>query len=509
MKFGNLFTRSIYRRVFFSFTIIIALILIVSIVSYYQLTRFRVTLDQAISSSSQMAPLQTYALSLSSLETDLDRFFVIGGVDIQESIFQDVVNMKDALKSMTAPELQAKVTELGNTTSSLETEIQRLVEMKSASTDSRAMNEQILTTFAQIDQAKQLQRELSTETLDHLQDTIRNQESFLTNTITQLVILAIMAIVVAVVASLRISRSIAAPLSAMAETATQIAAGDLEARVVVKSQDETGRLASAFNTMAEATKLRTEQLVLAHREAREANRLKDEFLAIMSHELRTPLNAIIGYQGIMEMMGDLPEKHLQRVKRTRANSERLLHLIDDILDISRIESGRLEIVPSRVHIRELTDSLRRQMNVLADEKGLGFDILIDSDVPPTIWADEDSVAKIMTNLLANAFKFTSEGEVGLHIGCDNRTWHIQVKDTGIGIPAHMHEIIFERFRQVDGSSKREYGGTGLGLAIVRQLSEAMGGNIRVDSAPGQGSMFTVTLPLELAPEPASQPVPAI
>ena len=322
-------------------------------------------------------------------------------------------------------------------------------------------------------------------------------------------------------------RSISVPLRRLQTGAATMAGGDYEQRFDVKGLDEIGQLGRAFNTMAGAIRLRdrsltevnetlesrvrerTQQLEQASREAREANRLKDEFLAIMSHELRTPLNAIIGFQGIMEMMGDLSEKHLQRVKRTRANAERLLHLIDDVLDISRIESGRLQIVPSRVSIRDLTDGLHRQMNVLADEKNLRFEILIDDNVPPTIWVDEDSVTKVITNLLANAFKFTSEGEVGVHIGCGDGSWQIQVKDTGIGIPAHMHEIIFERFRQVDGSTKREYGGSGLGLAIARQLCEAMGGTIRVYSTPAQGSTFTVTLPLESEPEPALEPAPAV
>ena len=322
-------------------------------------------------------------------------------------------------------------------------------------------------------------------------------------------------------------RSISVPLRRLQTVAGAMAGGDYAQRFEVKGLDEIGQLGRAFNTMAGAIRLRdrslteanetlenrvrerTQQLELANREAREANRLKDEFLAIMSHELRTPLNAIIGFQGIMEMMGDLSEKNLQRVKRTRANAERLLHLIDDILDISRIESGRLQIVPSQIDVRELIDGLRNQMDVLAVEKHLTLRVEIEDDVPQTIWVDEDAFTKIITNLLANALKFTREGEVRLHIGYDNGTLQMRVADTGIGIPAHMHEIIFERFRQVDGSTKREYGGTGLGLAITRQLCQAMGGNIRVESVPNQGSTFTVTMPLESELESRRELVPTL
>jgi signal transduction histidine kinase len=322
-------------------------------------------------------------------------------------------------------------------------------------------------------------------------------------------------------------RNISVPLRRLQTVAGAMAGGDFHQRFDVRGLDEVGQLGRAFNTMAGAIRLRdrslteanetlekrvrdrTQQLEQANREAREASRLKDEFLAIMSHELRTPLNAIIGFQGILEMMGDLSEKNLLRVKRTRANAERLLHLIDDVLDISRIESGRLQIVPSYVYISDLMDGLRKQMDVLADEKGLRFDVQIDDDVPEAIWVDEDGITKILTNLLGNAFKFTAEGGVSLRIQRADGTWQIQVQDTGIGIPAHMHEIIFERFRQVDGSTKREYGGTGLGLAIARQLAAAMGGTIRVDSALGEGATFTVTLPLESEPESVLKPVPAL
>jgi signal transduction histidine kinase len=313
-------------------------------------------------------------------------------------------------------------------------------------------------------------------------------------------------------------RSVNVPLRRLQTVAGAMAGGDYTQRFDVKGLDEVGQLGRAFNTMAGAIRLRdrslteinetlenrvrerTQQLEQASREAREANRLKDEFLAIMSHELRTPLNAIIGFQGILEMMGELSEKNLQRVKRTRANAERLLRLIDDILDISRIESGRLQIVPSQICVRDLIAELRSQMDVLAVEKHLTFRVLIDDGVPESIWVDEDGITKIITNLLANAFKFTHEGEVRLHVRRANGNLQVQVIDSGVGIPAHMHEIIFERFRQVDGSTKREYGGTGLGLAITRQLCQAMGGNIRVDSAPNQGSTFTVTLPFESEPE---------
>lgn len=237
------------------------------------------------------------------------------------------------------------------------------------------------------------------------------------------------------------------------------------------------------------------ELEIARRVAEENSRLKDEFLSVMSHELRTPLNAIIGFQGIMLMQSELDERSTHMVRRAQANARRLLSLINDILDISRIESGRLQLVPVEINVQHETEKWRSQMGVLADEKNIGFEVNIDDQLPEILYADEDAVTKIVTNLLGNAIKFTDEGTVSLNLSQCNGEWIIEVMDTGVGIPHHMHDIIFERFRQVDGSSTRKHGGTGLGLAIVRNLCQAMGGNVILESEPGKGSKFTVNLPL--------------
>jgi len=241
------------------------------------------------------------------------------------------------------------------------------------------------------------------------------------------------------------------------------------------------------------------QLEIEHerliRQLRETARFKDEFLAVMSHELRTPLNAMIGLLGIALMGHTLNERDTMLVTRARANSERLLSLINNILDISRIEAGRLEIVASDVAVRPLIEQLRNNMSVLADQKGLTFTTTITDALPPVILIDEDALTKIITNLVANALKFTEQGSVTLRADAIDGELIVEVKDTGIGIPPQMRDVIFESFRQVDASSSRIYGGSGLGLSIVRNLCRAMDGTVRVDSTPGIGSTFTVTLPL--------------
>lgn len=241
------------------------------------------------------------------------------------------------------------------------------------------------------------------------------------------------------------------------------------------------------------------QLELRNREVMEANRLKSEFLATVSHELRTPLNAIIGFSDMlmMGMSGELSEKQAHRIVRIRENGKRLLALVNDILDLARIEAGRVEVINEPFAPRDLAEQMRAQMSSLAEKKGLHIETIIDEILPTTLIGDAKRIEQVLTNLLSNAFKFTEVGSVSLLIEAHptEKTWALKVKDTGIGIPPHAIEYIFDEFRQVDGSSTRAYQGTGLGLAITRNLVRLMDGKITVESTLGQGSIFMVTLPL--------------
>jgi len=244
------------------------------------------------------------------------------------------------------------------------------------------------------------------------------------------------------------------------------------------------------------------ELGIANALSQEAARLKSEFMATMSHELRTPLNAILGFSGILltGMGGEVDADARHMIERTEANAKRLLLLINDVLDIAKIESGRLQIVSAPVSLRELAEGWRTQMGILAEQKQLVFSIEMDPRLPEQIYGDPQLLSQIAVNLLSNAFKFTDKGTVTLSLKCAEAKWEIEVSDTGIGIPPHALGYIFEEFRQLDGSSTRSYGGSGLGLAITRNLCRAMNGNITVKSILNVGSTFSVTLPLVLKPE---------
>lgn len=262
-------------------------------------------------------------------------------------------------------------------------------------------------------------------------------------------------------------------------------------------------LSTDISELDEARKEREKliaELRNANRLAQENVRLKSEFLSTMSHELRTPLNAIEGFTSIMlsNMGVELTPRARGMIERISANSKRLLSLINDFLDLSRIESGRMELVSTPIQPHSLAERWRKQIDVLVEGKGLDFRLEVDERLP-ILLSDEEALSKIAINLLSNAVKFTHEGHVILRLRrAAYDLWHIEVEDTGIGIPPHAREYIFDEFRQVDQSSKRLYGGTGLGLAIVQKLTRLMGGTISLQSEVGRGSIFTIALPLHCA-----------
>lgn len=301
--------------------------------------------------------------------------------------------------------------------------------------------------------------------------------------------------------AVRISR----PLTRLTEAANNLAMGDLKQRVSVDGEDEVAVLGNSFNVMADSLNKQmgevqeaNRQLKVANAKTREAARLKSEFLANMSHELRTPLNAIIGFTGIMleGFSGEIDEEAHHMVERIYDNSRGLLTLINDILDIAKIESGRLDLVSKPFNPAEAARQWQERVSILGEQKGLTFEVHVDSSLPSVIYGDRDRLTQVVINLLSNAFKFTHEGHVTLSLKKKDYFWSIEVQDTGIGIPPHALEYIFDEFRQLDGSSMRSYGGTGLGLAITRKLVLMMRGTIKVESEVGKGSMFRVMLPLQ-------------
>jgi signal transduction histidine kinase len=264
----------------------------------------------------------------------------------------------------------------------------------------------------------------------------------------------------------------------------------------------------AMEEAVEQTEQARQQADIERQRAEAADHAKSQFLANMSHELRTPLNAIIGYTGIALIQGGLPEKAAHMLERVKINSIRLLSLINDILDISRINAGGVELVRRPINMHSMVngwyEDLQRQQEQFG-KTNIIFALDFDDRLPEAIIGDEERISQIAINLLTNAFKFTEEGEITLAVRRGTTTWNMSITDSGQGIPETWQHLIFDEFRQVDGTSKRKHGGTGLGLSIVKKLCLLMGGTVTVNSKLNEGSTFTVTLPLEVAVELEPQP----
>jgi CheY-like chemotaxis protein/nitrogen-specific signal transduction histidine kinase len=256
-----------------------------------------------------------------------------------------------------------------------------------------------------------------------------------------------------------------------------------------------------------AVEEKAEQLALT-------SKYKSEFLANMSHELRTPLNSLLILSKLLadNQQGNLNEKQTEFARTIHGAGTDLLSLINDILDLSKIESGTVSIELGDMPMASLRQHMERTFGQLASEKGLEFDVEFSDELPETILTDEKRLQQVVLNLLSNAFKFTSAGSVTLQVKPATSGWspnhpvlhegqaavEISVTDTGIGIPQDKQKLIFEAFQQADGTTSRKYGGTGLGLSISREIARLLGGELQVRSIPGEGSTFTLYVPLQSA-----------
>ena len=296
------------------------------------------------------------------------------------------------------------------------------------------------------------------------------------------------------------------PLQSLKQGVSRVAVGDIDTPWEVKNNDEFGDIAREFNLMIselkrhrdhleEMVQERTEQLVIAKNQAETSNRAKSVFLASMSHDLRTPLNAVLGYAQILQQRSLNPEV-VHGMATIQKSGEHLLMLINDILDIARIEAGKIELMPSPIRLRSFLENIVDMTRSRAEAKGVSVFLEMEEGLPQSVAADETRLRQVLTNLLSNAVKFTDAGSVVLRakkpdvpgVGDKRALLRFEVEDTGIGIAPETMEKIFKPFEQV-GDLIRRGEGIGLGLAISHQLVGMMGGDLQVRSEPDKGSLF--------------------
>ena len=313
------------------------------------------------------------------------------------------------------------------------------------------------------------------------------------------------------------------PLTHLRDVSDAVSTGDLAQRADLHTADEFEDLAASFNKMLRHLletqgELRTanqkldgkvDELARLNMQLHEMNRLKGDFLANMSHELRTPLNSIIGFSEVLQNVEGLTDKQRRYAQNIQKSGRNLLDMINDILDLAKMEAGKMEVRLSEFRIDNVIQAQCELVRKLADDKNIDVEVQIASDLP-LLYQDQPKVQQILTNLLSNAIKFTPEGgriTVGAR-GDSRGTIEFWVSDTGVGIPEAEKEIIFEKFRQgkaVLGQDlmTREYSGTGLGLSIVKELCKLLGGEVRVESELGKGSTFRVVIPWMRADQPVA------
>jgi signal transduction histidine kinase len=296
-------------------------------------------------------------------------------------------------------------------------------------------------------------------------------------------------LLLAVALGLILSWSVVAPLRRTEERLVEIGAGDFTQRLEVANRDEIGRLAAEVNNMSD-------ELQRVYRELELASEHKSQFLANMSHELRTPLNAIIGFSEVLQeqMFGDLNERQLAYVNDVLEAGRHLLSLINDVLDLAKIEAGRMDLDLSQVAIRDVLRSAVSLYSERASREGVQLALATEPE-EITITADERRIRQVVLNLVSNAVKFTPhDGRVDVSARVEDGHVEVAVADTGPGISPDDLETIFEEFEQTTAGKQVE--GTGLGLPLSRKLVELHGGRLWVESEPGKGSTFRFTLPVE-------------
>jgi len=328
-----------------------------------------------------------------------------------------------------------------------------------------------------------------------------------TNATIALVLLGVAAIAGGALARLFADRAIVDRLALLDTALERLTRGETGARTnLPPGRDEIARLARNLDSMADALEQRQRDLEDSRDEARAAVRARTQFLAMMGHELRTPLNGVLGMASVL-LDGDLAVDQRDQVRLIRESASSLMAILDDILDFSRLEAGRIQIRPVDTDIRSLVTTVCKPLETQLRDRPVRMAVSVAADVPAWLRVDAVRLRQLLFNLVGNAVKFTHQGRVDVRVALQAEPLHlvVRIEDTGIGMTGEQLSRVFRPFEQADQTTTRRYGGTGLGLSIVKGLLEAMGGTLQVESRHGVGTRFRISLPVAPGTAPAGPP----
>lgn len=529
-------TTSIYRKIVLGFAVVLLLSIVMATVGFVELRNIRGVVEDFIPSVTERRLLERVMVGIETLESDMDSFSVVSGEEHKERLERDIheiLRLSGELeKIVTDRSTRIAVGALAERSLRLEDTVHELIGIAEHTTN---QNELILTAYQRIASLRQSYEILSAQSDRVFGERIAMEQKIITNAIAFSIMIETLIIGIGTFLALYLSQLLTNPIRHLRETASKIAGGDAEARAAIESSDEIGELAATFNTMADRlanytkdleekvadrTKALAEKMEALDRvnkeldqsaqllikrdleltrtndRLRELDQVKSEFLSIAAHQLRTPLSAVKWVFSLLleEHNGSLSDEQRNFLQKGLDSNERMIHLVDDMLTVTRIESGKLEYVMEDLDLTKLARDVAEDVTKSAERKHVTLACFDDG--PAIVTADGEKLRFVLDNLLSNAIKYTPEnGTVEAKVAIESGVAILTIRDTGIGIPKEQQQNVFSKFFRAENAVRTVSDGTGLGLYVAKRIIEHHRGTIGFTSEVGAGTTFRVALPL--------------
>lgn len=477
---------TLQKRLFLTFAAITLLVLAPALFALNRLSELRnIAFEQRSDHAMALEALGKLQAALAEADRYIRSYVAIPSASLQEGMHGSLAEARRQLERIDARGYDAVARPLTARLDSLEGGVRQLETLMGAGAMDRATDVLRSNITPLLSRAQQQIDPIHSAIDDRSVREVTHAQRISETASSAMLLVSAVAFLLALGIAAWITRTLTGPLHRLRDATSQVAAGDFELRHALpyERQDEIGDLSRSFRTMSQR---------LA-----ELDRLKAEFVSVASHELKTPINVIGGYAELLldGMYGDVDGEQREVLERIMEQTQSLTRQVNQLLDISRIEAGGFQVHPAAFHLADLMSNLRRTFEPLAEQKRIRFDVRVEDDAPIKLRADADRLRnEILGNLISNAFKFTPEGgTICVRASADGPDVRIDVSDTGSGIPEDQLPFIFDKFYQVGAEARVK--GSGLGLAIAKEVAEAHGGDLTVESSLSHGTVFHVHLPL--------------